>query len=91
MSLLQAAAAGVPLIGTDVGGIPEIIHNRENGILVPPGDIDRLREALLYLLAEEELARRWGDAGRQIVADEFSIDAMVEGNYHVYQSLYDEK
>jgi glycosyltransferase involved in cell wall biosynthesis len=87
VSLLQAAAAGVPLIGTDAGGIPEIVRNNENGILVPPGDVAQLREALLRLLADEVQASRFGEAGKQIVRNEFSIEVMVEGNYRVYQSL----
>lgn len=87
VSLLQAAAAGVPLIGTDAGGIPEIVRDGENGILVAPQDVAQLRQALLNLLADETQARQWGVAGKKIVNQSFSIAAMVEGNYQVYLSL----
>lgn len=87
VSLLQAAAAGVPLIGTDAGGIPEIVRDDQNGILVPPGDVPRLRAALLRLLDDTVQARRWGDTGKQIVRNEFSIAAMVEGNYRIYRTV----
>lgn len=87
VSLLQAAAAGVPLIGTDAGGIPEIVKDNQNGILVPPGDVPALRAALLQLLDDDVQARLWGDTGRQIVRDEFSIEAMVAGNYRVYRAV----
>jgi len=87
VSLLQAAAAGVPLIGTDAGGIPEIVRDNQNGILVPPGDVPRLRAALFRLLEDDAQARQWGDMGKQIVRNEFSIAAMVEGNCRVYRSI----
>lgn len=87
VSLLQAAAAGVPLIGSDAGGIPEIVREGRNGLLVPPGDVKRLGAAMLRLLADADQARRWGEAGRRIVSSEFSIEAMVAGNYRVYCSI----
>ncbi len=87
VSLLQAAAAGVPLIGTRAGGIPEIVRDGENGILVAPQNVAQLRDALLKMLANESQARAWGEQGKQIVKEEFSIEAMVEGNFKVYQSL----
>jgi glycosyltransferase involved in cell wall biosynthesis len=87
VSLLQAAAAGVPLIGSAVGGIPEIVRDDVNGILVPPGDVAALRQALFRLLDDERRAGRWGAAGKRIVRDEFSIEAMAEGNFRVYRAL----
>ncbi len=87
VSLLQAAAAGVPIIGTRAGGIPEIVRDGVNGYLIPPQSPDALREALLNLLADAARAHRMGQAGTAIVAEEFSIQAMVEGNWRVYQRL----
>ncbi len=87
VSLLQAAAAGVPLIGTRAGGIPEIVRDGENGILVAPQEVTQLRDALLKMLADESQARAWGERGKQIAKEAFSIEAMVEGNFKVYQSL----
>jgi glycosyltransferase involved in cell wall biosynthesis len=87
VSLLQAAAAGIPIIGTNAGGIPEIVRNEQNGLLIEPGDIEQLRAALLRLLANDSQARAWGKMGQHIVKTEFSIDAMVEGNFNVYQSV----
>lgn len=87
VSLLQAAAAGVPLIGTDAGGIPEIVRDGENGILIQPQNVDQLSAAMLRLLGDEEQAKRWGLAGKKIVNQEFSIYTMVEGNLRVYESL----
>ncbi|OOG23016.1 glycosyl transferase [Thioalkalivibrio denitrificans] len=86
VSLLQAAAAGVPLVGTRAGGLPEIIRE-DNGVLVPPADPDALAQAVIGLLKDPERARRMGEAGRALVRTRFSIDAMVEGNLGVYREL----
>ena len=87
VSLLQAAASGVPIIGSDSGGIPEIVNDGVNGYLVPPGDTAILKEKIEQLLNHEQLANEFGQAGRKIVQDQFSINAMVEGNKRVYESL----
>jgi glycosyltransferase involved in cell wall biosynthesis len=87
VSLLQAAAAGVPIVGANAGGIPEIVRDGVNGLLVPPADSEALANATLELLDDPELAGRYGAAGREIVLREFSIDAMVEGNLAVYRDL----
>ncbi|MEW5755405.1 MAG: glycosyltransferase [Pseudomonadota bacterium] len=87
VSLLQAAAAGVPIIGTQAGGIPEIVRDGVNGYLIPPQSPEALRVALLKLLADEADAQRMGRAGQAIVTAEFSIQAMVAGNLRVYERL----
>jgi glycosyltransferase involved in cell wall biosynthesis len=86
VSLLQAAAAGVPLVGTRAGGLPEVIRET-NGVLVPPADPAALAQAVIALLKDPERARRMGEAGRALVRERFSIDAMVEGNLGVYREL----
>jgi glycosyltransferase involved in cell wall biosynthesis len=85
--LLQASAAGVPIVSSPVGGIPEIVEDGRNGLLVPAGDADALADALIRLLESRELRRRMGEAGREIVGREFSPDRMVEGNLAVYREL----
>jgi glycosyltransferase involved in cell wall biosynthesis len=87
VSLLQAAAAGVPLVASRAGGLPEAVRDGENGLLVPPGDPAALAAAMGRLLADPDLRRRMGEAGRALVRREFSLDAMVEGNLAVYRSL----
>ncbi len=87
VSLLQAAAAGVPIIGTRAGGIPEIVRQGENGLLISPQDVAALQDAVGQLLADPERARQMGQAGTQIVAQEFSIAAMVQGNLRVYRKV----
>jgi len=85
--LLQASAAGVPVVATPVGGIPEVIRDGENGVLVPPEDAPALAAALAWLLDDEALRARLSETGPGIIAAEFSVGAMVEGNLAVYREL----
>jgi glycosyltransferase involved in cell wall biosynthesis len=87
VALLQAASAGVPILASRAGGIPEAVREGVNGLLVPPGDAAALGAALARLLADPNLRRRLGAGGRELMRREFSIDAMVEGNLAVYREL----
>jgi glycosyltransferase involved in cell wall biosynthesis len=87
VSLLQAAAAGVPIVGTRAGGIPEIVRDGINGYLIPPSDVQSIADAVVKVLADRDLAMKMGEKGRQIVARDFSIGSMVRGNLEVYRSL----
>ena len=84
VSLLQAAACGVPLVGGRAGGIPEIVQPGLNGELIEPGDTAALTAALNKLLGSADVRQRYGQAGRAWVEQRFSIDAMVSGNLGVY-------
>jgi glycosyltransferase involved in cell wall biosynthesis len=64
VSILEAMAAGLPVVATDVGGVAEAVVAGETGFLVPPGDPRALAEALGRLVAEPRLRRRFGEAGR---------------------------
>jgi glycosyltransferase involved in cell wall biosynthesis len=87
VSLLQAASAGVPIVASRVGGIPEAVRDGDTGLLVPPGDIGALRTAINALLANNEQRQRLGANGKIRMEQEFGIDAMVEGNLAVYREL----
>jgi glycosyltransferase involved in cell wall biosynthesis len=87
VSLLQASAAGVPVVASRVGGIPEAVRDGVSGLLVPPADVAALADAVLALLADPDACRRMGAAGRDLVAREFSVARMVEGNLAVYREL----
>jgi glycosyltransferase involved in cell wall biosynthesis len=85
--LLQASAAGVPVVAAAVGGIPEAVEDGHNGLLVPPGDAVALAAAVASLLDDPERARAMGERGRTRVRSRFSVDGMVEGNLAVYREL----
>jgi glycosyltransferase involved in cell wall biosynthesis len=87
ISLLQAAGAGVPIVAVAAGGMPEVVRDGVNGLLVPPADSAALAAAIKRLLADPGLRHRFGAAGRELVQQAFSIEHMVEGNLQVYRSL----
>jgi len=87
VSLLQAAAAGVPIIATNRGGIPEIVHHGENGYLLEPGDVNGITDAVVSLLKNQEKAAQFGRSGRNRVEARFSVASMVAGNISVYQQI----
>ncbi|MCQ0969707.1 glycosyltransferase family 4 protein [Paracoccus sp. TK19116] len=69
--LMEAMATGLPVVTTRIAGIPELVEDGVSGILVPPGDLDALVEALSALLADTEMRARLGQAGRAKVARDF--------------------
>jgi len=86
-AILEAIGAGVPVVATAVGGIPEIVSDGESALLVPPGDAARMAEALRSVLAAPELAQRLAARGRQIAASNHSPEARVRAICEVYRSL----
>ena len=87
VALLQASASGVPVVAARAGGIPEIILDDVNGITFDVADEAGLYRALDTLLANQELRDTLGEGGSHLARTEFSVDAMVEGNLAVYQSI----
>ncbi len=86
-AVLEAAAAGVPVIASDVGGVPDILGRQERGRLVPPGDAAALAEAILQWAADRAGARRRAEAAAAFVREHFSERALVEGTEAVYRRL----
>ncbi len=82
--LLEAMALGKPVVGTDVGGIPEVIDNGLNGFLVEPRNPQQLAEKILELLRNETLRNQMGQNGMQKVRDRFSIQRTVREIEKVY-------
>lgn len=89
MALLEAAAAGLPIVATEVGGNGEIVRNGRTGTLVPAGDPAQLAEAMLALLREPRRAHRLGDAAREWVQQHGSLDAMALRYNRLYLGVTD--
>ena len=84
---LKAAAAGVPVVGFEAGGLSEAIDHNNPGILVQPEDVNGLASAIDSLMRDEPLRKKMGDAGRERMRKEFSIDTMADKHVHLYQSI----
>jgi glycosyltransferase involved in cell wall biosynthesis len=87
ISILEAMARRKPVVASAVGGIPEVLTDGVDGLLVAPGDSQALAEALGRLAKSPSLRERIGEAGYQTVVERFSIDAMVRQ----IQEVYDEE
>ncbi len=84
LTLLEAMAAGLPVVATDVGGNSEVVVPERTGLLVPPSDPIALADATLRVLHDRGLAERLGAAGHDRVEEDFSVRAMVSA----YEALY---
>jgi glycosyltransferase involved in cell wall biosynthesis len=87
ISILEAMARRKPVVASAVGGIPEVLTNGLDGLLVPPADPAALAEACIRLACSPELRVRMGEAGRATVEARYSLDAMV----HQIEEIYDEE
>ncbi len=85
--LIEAAGFGLPLIGTAAGGIPDIVKHDETGLLVPPGDVEALAEAVEALAVDRERSRALGRGAREHVERSFSWDRIVQSLKRLYQDL----
>lgn len=87
VAALEAMAAGLPVVASHVGGLPEAVVDGETGLLVPPGDPATLAAAIATLAADPARARALGSAGSARVRMHFSMAAMAEGTLAVYRTL----
>jgi glycosyltransferase involved in cell wall biosynthesis len=87
MAILEAMAAGVAVISTPVGAIPDAIIDSESGLLVPPGDVPALARAILRLLTDQQLRRRLADNARSRFEEMFTIDRTADGVAALYREL----
>jgi glycosyltransferase involved in cell wall biosynthesis len=84
--LFDAMDQGVPVIASRVGGLPDIVHHDENGLLIEPGRPDQLRAAILELAAAPERRRRLGERGREI-AKRYTAEVMWRKYLELYESI----
>jgi len=87
MALLEAMALRKPIVATSVGGITEVVEGDVSGVLVPPGDDDKLAAACVRVLAEVELKGSLSTAARKRVEDEFSIALQRDRTLAMYREL----
>jgi glycosyltransferase involved in cell wall biosynthesis/uncharacterized membrane protein len=85
MSVLEAMAAGLPVVATDVGGVSELVLEEETGLLVPRGDTTALAQALERLLRDEDLRRRMAASARARVERKFDLTSFQEAHVELYR------
>jgi glycosyltransferase involved in cell wall biosynthesis len=90
-TVLEAMAAGLPVVATDVGGTPEVVVDGVTGLLVPPRDSSALAEAVAMLLSDQNLRHDMGQAGRERVANHFAVRHMIEQTEQLYEQLLSER
>jgi len=89
-ALMESMAHGVPVVATRVGGVPELVRDGIDGILVESGKPEQLAAAMLELLEKPELRRRMGNAARARIRDGFSVAAMITKTEDLYMRLQSE-
>jgi len=90
VSVLEAQAAGVPVVGFRASGLVEAVADGKTGLLVSPGDVSALTAAIRRLIEDEEQRARYAAAGPVRIDNEFGVDAMIDGNLAVYRGLVGE-
>jgi glycosyltransferase involved in cell wall biosynthesis len=86
-AIVEAMAASLPVVATNVGGNSEAVQNGVSGVIVPPEDSDALAAAIVDLLSDPAKARQMGVEGKRLVAEKFTTEAMMTQITHVYGSL----
>ncbi len=87
VAALKAAAAGVPVVGFEAGGLSEAVEHGKTGLLVPPQDVDRLSEAIATMMDDEPMRLRFGAAGKERMRNDFSIATMADNHVTLYESV----
>lgn len=87
ISILEAMRAGLPVVATGVGGVPEAVVDRETGFVTPPQDAEALGNAIQQLLSDPQLREAMGSAGRKRFVDQFGKDQMLRKTAKVYSDL----
>lgn len=87
MSILEAMSSGLPIVSTLVAGIPEMVENGKNGILIKPGDQVGLFEALSELIENEDKRRLMGKKSMSIITEKFDTDVIIKQLIYIYNGL----
>jgi len=85
--LLEAMAAGLPVVASEVGGVPEILMHEKNGLLVPPANVPCLIDACDRLLSDHRMANQMKEAGREVIMKRFDINQQVDNLKNLYFQL----
>ena len=87
LSALEAQACAVPVVGSDAGGLPEVVKHTETGFLLPVGDVEGMAARTLEILKDDELRREMGEAGRRRVESLFGAERVVSQYERAYERV----
>ena len=87
IGLIEAMAAGLPVVGTNVAGIRDVITPDEDGVLVELGDVTALKDALVRLLQDEQRRKALGRSGRRKAVEKYSLQRCVREYEQLFVSL----
>lgn len=91
MSIIEAMAAGIPVVATSVGAVPELISNNETGLLVQRNNASEIADAVCRFFANSELRRKISSSAREFVRQQFSWDKICSTLFSMYQDLSENK
>lgn len=84
-SILEAGACGLPIVASEVGGIPEMITDPELGILVPVGNVEEIKKSLLFMIKKPKYRQLAGTNLRKRIQENFSLKQMIEKTINLYK------
>lgn len=87
MSILEAMGYGLPIVASDVGGIPQLVKAGKNGFLEKPGDVDSFANAIVELLKDDEKRYKMGENSRKIAESNYSVEQHIEKICRIYNEL----
>ena len=86
-AIMEAMALGLPVVASNVGGIPDLVRHDQDGFLHEAEDVDGMAQSVLTLMADADMRARFGAAGRQRIAREFSLQKLGDRALHRYEEL----
>ena len=87
MSILEAMGAGLPVVSSNVGGIPQLVEQGKNGYLCEPGDVQAFADAIVHILKDEEIRSRMGKKSLNIMKESYTLDAHTAQLGRIYDVL----
>ncbi len=90
-TIIEAMMAGLPVVATSVGGVPELVENNKTGFLVPSDNPEKMAEAIDRLLENKELRIKMGKEGQRKALKEFTLERMIAQTQNLYQEVLNKK
>jgi len=91
VTVIEALAAGTPVVASAVGGVPDVVRDQETGVLAPSGDAEAMAEGIVHLLRDPERAGALARAGQQVVLERFDLKRLAKDMGSLYLALLEEK